>query len=555
MKKNKFIIILNILLYILFFVLIVNKSLSYLDVDFGWHLKIGEEVYLNKNIPTINHYNYIFPENDNFWVDHEWLSNLLIYIIYNNFGYLALTIFFALIFLTTIFLLNNFIIKNITKTSASSIYILVTELLLIKGVFPHSGIRVQEISWLFFLLFLIIIYYFEKRSLINKKNNWKILIWIVPILYLWSNLHASFLLGIAILFFYLLIKIIEKFVFQLKNKLIKKISIYFNFSKILKNKDLFIFGTFSLIASLSTLITPYGLKLFDFLFVYGKNTAYLKIIAEWLPPFIYPIMYWQLIYIAIIITVWITVWTSFFIIKKNNPHKNLLTPWNISLNLLFLILVLKSRRHFPLFFIASLPTLINILLIDFKNIARTKETKKNNIDILLKLFIVFTIIITITSISLKISFFKNPFTAFCHNYPCQAISFLKDNHNNYIEYNFFNSYKWGGYLIHEYPEKKLFIDGRLPQKTLKNHSYVEEYALFYSNNKNVIKEKLNEYDIKLILLSKDKPVKLNWFDKKIFNIKEENFKKTNTLIEYLDDSYDWKKIYEDNISLIYEKTF
>jgi hypothetical protein len=270
MKKNKFIIILNILLYILFFVLIVNKSLSYLDVDFGWHLKVGEEIYLNKTIPTINHYNYVFPENDNFWVDHEWLSNLLIYIIYNNFGYLALTIFFALIFLTTIFLLNNFIIKNITKTSASSIYILVTELLLIKGIFPHSGIRVQEISWLFFLLFLIIIYYFEKRSLINKKNNWKILIWIIPILYLWSNLHASFLLGIAILFFYLFIKIIEKFVFQLKNKLIKKISIYFNFSKILKNKDLFIFGTFSLIASLSTLITPYGLKLFDFLFVYGK---------------------------------------------------------------------------------------------------------------------------------------------------------------------------------------------------------------------------------------------------------------------------------------------
>lgn len=551
MKKNKFIIALNILLYVLFLVLIINKSLSYLDVDFGWHLKVGEEIYLNKNIPTINHYNYVFSEDDNFWVDHEWLSNLLIYLIYSNFGYFTLTIFFALIFLTTIFLLNNFIVKNITKTQSSSIYIIITELLLIRGVFPHSGIRVQEISWLFFLLFLIIIYYFEKRSSLNKKNNWKILIWIIPILYLWSNLHASFLLGIAILFFYLFIKIIEKFILILKNKFIKKISAHFNFSGILKNKDLFIFGIFSLIASLSALLTPYGLKLFDFLFVYGKNTAYLKIIEEWLPPFNYPIMYWQLLYTSIVVGVWL----SFLVIKKNNPHKSLLTPWNISLNLLFLILALKSKRHFPLFFIASLPTLINILFVEFKNITKIKKGKTNTLDVLLKFFIISTITTTMISISLKTSFLKNPFISFCSNYPCQAISFLKNNHNNYIEYNFFNSYKWGGYLIHEYPEKKLFIDGRLPQKTLKNHSYVEEYALFYGNNKNIIKEKLNEYNIKLILLSKDKPIKLNWFDKNIFNIKEENFKKTNTLIEYLDDSHDWKKIYEDNISLIYEKTF
>lgn len=544
MRKIKFTTILTILFYILFFVLMLENSLSYLDPDFGWHLKVGEEIYKSKEVPNINHYNYIFPDSDNFWVDHEWLSNLLTYLSHDTLGYFAINIIFALIFLSILIIINNFLIKNLNDNHKLILPLFIIEILTLKGIMPHSGVRIQEISWLFLLLVLIIIYYFEK-----KKNNWKILLWLIPLIYLWANLHASFLLGITILFFYLIVKITEKIILKYRNKFTNFITKIFNFENILEKKDLLIYFIIFLLSSLTTLLTPYGLKLFEFLYVYGNNTAYFKKIAEWLPQFSYPFMYWQLFYIGMTLSVWLLI---ILYNKEKGKYKKILTPWNCFLNLLFLILAIKSKRHFPLFFIISLPTLIYFINIDFKNLLNFVKTKNKLTDIFIKLFLIITIITVILSSSLKINFKTNAFMSFCNEYPCQAVNFLKNNQEKYNSYNLFNDYTWGGFLIYVYPEKKLFIDGRLPQKTLKNHSYIEEYYLFTSSEKEIIKNKIQEYDIKLFLLSKQKKIKIKFLDKLIFRLKESDFKNSALLI-FLENNPDWIKSYEDDISIIYEK--
>jgi hypothetical protein len=129
---------------------------------------------------------------------------------------------------------------------------------------------------------------------------------------------------------------------------------------------------------LTTLLTPYGLKLFDFLYVYGSSTAYLTKIVEWFSQFSYPFMYWQLLYISLAIAIWLLI----FITHKNN--KKILSPWNIALNLLFLILSLKSKRHFPFFFLVSLPTLIAFLYNDLKPLFEIKKINNKKIDIIIK---------------------------------------------------------------------------------------------------------------------------------------------------------------------------
>jgi hypothetical protein len=53
----------------------------------------------------------------------------------------------------------------------------VIEVLGLKAMMSHSGVRIQEISWLFLLKILIILYYFENRALLDKKRYWLILIW------------------------------------------------------------------------------------------------------------------------------------------------------------------------------------------------------------------------------------------------------------------------------------------------------------------------------------------------------------------------------------------
>jgi hypothetical protein len=148
---------------------------------------------------------------------------------------------------------------------------------------------------------------------------------------------------------------------------------------------------------------------------------------------------------------------------------------------------------------------------------------------------------------------EDPFTYFCDRYPCQALEFLQKD-KNLENARIFNEYSWGGYLIHQWPEKKLFIDGRLPQKKIKDHSYVEEYKLFFSEEK-TISELINEYQIELFLIgNQEKKIKINWIDKNIFGIKEEKVKDDkNNLINFLEKNDQFEKIYEDKVGLIYHK--
>lgn len=547
MKKNSFSKTISILFYILFFLLLLKNSYGYLDPDFGWHLKAGEEVYLTKQTPHINHYNYVFHERENYWVNHEWLSDYFVFIIYKQFGYLALNIIFALIIILTLYLLNQSITSQVKIKKL--IYLLFPlELLGLIAMSPHLGIRIQEISILFLLLIIIIIQNFEKRVKQHNKYNWLVLLWLIPIFFLWANLHAGFLLGIFLSFFYLTIKISERIIYNRpNNKLNKLITSFFNKKDLLSSKNLKDFFVISTIATITTLFTPYKLELFNFLTSY-KNNAYLKIIMEWLPQYYYPVSYWQMIYIGLIVAIIVSIFL------KSKDKKTNLDLWNISMVFLFLFLAIKSKRHFPLFFIVSLPFLISQIAEDIKNVYIRAKTKY---DKFIKIYIVIIFITVFGAIIIDIKWHKNPFEFFCQSYPCQAVKFLKEN-PEYLDYNIFNNYGWGGYLIYTYPEKKLFIDGRLPQKEINNHSYIEEYLSFFETDDNDnLSKKINEYNIRMFLLAKEKEEKISWLSKKLFFSKKEieskNKKEEDSLKIFLNDSENWIKLYEDGVSIIYVK--
>ncbi|MFH1677329.1 MAG: hypothetical protein ABH888_00780, partial [Patescibacteria group bacterium] len=104
-----------------------------------------------------------------------------------------------------------------------------------------------------------------------------------------------------------------------------------------------------------------------------------------------------------------------------------------------------------------------------------------------------------------------------------------------------------------YPEKKLFIDGRLPQYEFGEHTMLEEYFEFYDKNK--IQNKLKQHNIKLVLLDiKTRKFRLNWFEKYFLDFDEDEINEsanTNNLKDYLDNSNEWQIVYNDNISNIY----
>lgn len=528
MKKIKFITIFWPLFYLLLFIILLKGGFSYLDPDFGWHLQSGEEISQSGQVPRVNHYNYTYTGN---WVNHEWLSDWAAFKIYNAFGYEVLVSLFAALIVFVMILLNIFWYQKL-KTQYLFWLTAALQLLGVQAALPHFGVRMQELALLFVLLVLIIIFIYQ------KKRNWRWLFLFPPMLFIWSCLHASFLLGFFLLFAWLGIKIGERLVYdtRLAWRPAAWFYQYIESEKILTWQQIVLFFLFSALSLAATFFTPYQFELYSFLSGY-QNTAYLSLIQEWLPQHSFPLHYNQLVYLALGATALI------FYFYERLRKKMALDWWQVFLVVLFLFLSWQSRRHFPLFLIVSFGLLLEVYSDFFKDI---KLAYRN----WLKGLVITCLILLIVAKTLTITPASNPFHYFCQEYPCQAVDFLKNN-PFYHEYNIFNKYSWGGFLIRVWPEKKIFIDGRLPQVKFAGQTFVEEYFDFFQEDTDVA-AKLKSYDIRLVLITAtDKPLELKRWEKIFFNIKNEDLLTKNFLRDYLDSNQAWELIYSDNVANIY----
>ncbi|MCU0679701.1 MAG: hypothetical protein MUF50_00085 [Planctomycetes bacterium] len=519
-----------ILGYILFFLLFLKNSYSYLNPDLGWHLKDGQEIWLTKEVPRFDHFDYTIMGGR--WVDHEWLSNLLTYLTFNYFGYPTVNIFFSLLVIIVFALLHREIRK---ENSKADFFILPFFIIGYFAIGSFMGVRMQEFTFLFLTLLLLILKKYELACSNKKKNYFFILFWLLPLFWLWAMLHGGFLFGGFVLGFWLIIKTVENILRYHNFKLLN----YSENNTYLSLKQIKVVLFFALGVFLVTLLTPYNIELYKFLLNYRDN-YYQSHISEWLSQSNYPFHYWGLLYLGLFLSGLVT---YFYAYKKIGT-----SWWRLGLTLILLIMSFKSRRHVPLFFVASLPLTIHYYysLFEIKKIVFNKY-----VSLFLKTTVIITVIFLITCVIPKINLFKDPFTNFCQSFPCAAIQFLKD-HPEYNEKRIFNNYGWGGFMIWTYPERKLFIDGRLPQYPINGTTFLREYYNFF--DKDLVESKLNQYNIGLIMIEKNSNFKFNWFERFFFEIKDNDLiPKENSIITHLNNSGKWRIIYEDKISIIYLK--
>jgi len=520
------------LFYIFIFSLLLNNSLGYLDPDLGWHLKVGEDIVREGQVPHLNYYNYTLEGKT--WVDHEWLLNVITFWLYNNFSNIGLNIFFALIIIAALLVLH-LSLKNGNSDHPGNV--LLTVVFLILGVLamsPHLGVRMQEIAPLSLVLLYAIL------SNFNNKRNYRVLFWLIPLFYFWASAHASFLIGLFILGFWLGIKILEIILIAYWPN--SRFTALFQIDPLLTKKQIFTFLIFIGLSLAATLVTPYGLNLYEFLWTY-TDTYFMTHIAEWLPSWYLPLAYWQLIFLSLALASVIL----FFLDK--NVRKKKISLWELSLLLFFLVLSFKSKRHFPLFFISAFPLIIKNFgkIFDLNH----KEDFFKYPSRLVCAFMILSLVTVPVSILMKINFASNPFGRFCGDYPCGAVAYFK-SHPEYDRLNIFNEYAWGGYLIWTLPQRKIFIDGRLPIFPVAGHSFLEEYMEFFKRD--YLPGILDKYNIRLVLIrNKEKEYNFNYWEKKFFSLKEEGGGSRNELAEYLKSSSQWKIIYQDDTSIVFLK--
>ena len=303
---------------------------------------------------------------------------------------------------------------------------------------------------------------------------------LLPLIFLvWANLHGGFIIGLISLFIYVLSKTISE-----RKILTKEVSVL-------------------ILSILVTLINPYQFKLWQEIWKSATDPALRTVIEEWFPLLFAPqplTIIWSLIFI-------------YFFIK----YKSGLSLFEKILYPILFLAAVSSGRNMPFFILATMPFSI------------TFSQKYRKILIILFYLFLATFLLSVAQIF-------SPAKIDSVNYPAAAISFLKKQQ---IEGEIFAPYSWGGYLIWQYPQKKVFIDGRMPswrQDFIKGES---EYALGeyldVLKNKYQLEEVFNKYKIGLVLWS--------------ISSRE---KYTEEFTKNLPRS-GWKKIYEDEVAVIYER--
>lgn len=483
------------LVFVFICILFFLKSFYFLDPDFGWHLRMGELI-LKSGIPATDPFSYTMPSFP--FVDHEWGSNILFYLLFRVLGWLGLSIIISFIAILSIIISFKLKLKNFFSLP----FLLAGSSLVI-----FTGIRPQVITWIFFSILITIF--------LEKKYFEKLRLFLPLFFLLWANLHAGFALGIFTYFLFLALKMYKE------------------------QKVHFIDLTLFIFSVLATLINPYGIKLWGEVYMQMSDSSLRWIIEEWKPLFFsfYPPL---LLFLAISFFFLIRFRKSFGIFEK-------------TLYFSLLIAGLSSIRHMALWTIVALPIFSKSLFLfnqEAKKIKYGQERFK-------KAYIFFMLLVFIATLVSIFSTRKNPLIQSEEDfYPKKAVSFLKANPS---PGQVFSEYTWAGYLIWKYPEKKVFIDGRMPSwrwntETTGESKYIfKEYRDLLSG-KTRINDVAKKYNIDTVLFPAEVKKEKSFVDRlsEWFEAKSNKEEKRENIYSQLKKD-GWKVVYKDDTAVIYRK--
>ncbi|GIV96192.1 MAG: hypothetical protein KatS3mg057_0849 [Herpetosiphonaceae bacterium] len=155
--------------------------------DFWWHLKFGQVIAQTGAIPTAD--SFSFTRAGEPFFDQSWLSQLVLYWLYNLGGVELIILIQAAVIATTYGLLLLLAIRRTGRVRLSTVLLL---LAIVPISFDNWLVRPQSYTLPLFVAFLFI--------LTSYRLGWGRRLWLLPLLMVvWVNLHGSFVLGLALI--------------------------------------------------------------------------------------------------------------------------------------------------------------------------------------------------------------------------------------------------------------------------------------------------------------------------------------------------------------------
>lgn len=460
------------------------KGYIVLDPDFGWHLRTGQIIF-QEGITTKDHFSFSMPDHE--FINHEWLVDVAIALLFPFLGNLGISFLFAVIAALALI---------IATLGEEKRFAPLPLLLTATSILSYGGIRPQVVSWFFFSVVLVL----YRSSSYSKKFA------LLPVIFLlWANTHAGFALGLGIISLYVITNSVRK--------------------KRLALQELVLLITCVLI----TLINPYGIKLWELVIIHA-TTPSLSVLGEWAP----------LYQTSLVLVSWATLAIGSLLVWLQRQHLQL--QEKILLPVL-LIAAISASRNLPLFLIFLLPLIIRSITLFYARAKKIPYGTKRFTIFFNTLSVVFYVLIAAQLLSLWVSFIAKSEKEY---YPQQAVMYLQQQTETK---RIFTDLGWGGYVIWKYPKAKVFIDGRMvtwvskKNGTSKSENAFEEYRSIITR-KRPFQPLLQTYSIDTVLLPRKEIEKMQ-------KLEPNGGQGLLPTLDHQLTSSGWKEIYKDPVSLIY----
>lgn len=417
------------------------------SADLWWHLAGGRYILENGLIPRTDPFSYTAFGQP--WMNHEWLSQVIFYLVF-RLGGLSLLVGFKSLIIT----LTAWVVFRLGwKVSGSPVLAaLVTFLsLLCARTTPFFDVRPYIFSYLFSAIFLSCLERFSRE----KKSFFVFLL--IPLTILWANLHAAFPLGLALAAIYLVAALLRGDWAGVR-----------------------VLSAVLLGATLASGLTPYGFQPLLYPLSFLKADTFRAALSDWTPP--------DLLGRESAFGIFLCLELLFVLFSL----KTLRAEEALILGLMGL-LGMSAVRHVFLACLLSAPILAG-LLGPFWRRARERFPLRRA-DTPLWGAVIFLAIaggaFIIRDTDWEGMLMERQL------FPVEAVGFLNANP---LPGRLFAPYEWGGYLIWKlYPKQKVFIDGRAsslyPEKIYRD-------ALSAMWGDPGWKRILNEYHIGFVLCNK-----------------------------------------------------
>lgn len=450
--KNLF----GILLFLGIFIMTLRPAL---DPDLWWHLRTGEWI-LAHGIPQQDPFSHVASGLP--WITHEWLSEVLLQLAYQAGGLRLLVLLFSGM-LTGAYLLVYKACPADSRPYAAGFALILAAL----ASAPLWGVRPQMIT---LFLFCVFFFFLERFRVSGRPQE---LLPLPFLMVLWANLHAGYLVGLALLGTYALSLLLKR------QPGIPRLSVRVD------RAAAWLLATLGG-CILATLLNPSGYRILLYPFETLSSQSMMAFIHEWFSPDFHRLEWLPLAVLLLATAV------AGYLGRQEVPGVHLLLLVGGGLA------GLRSMRHVPLFSVLAVPLLARQVrgLAGLRLVSRPVTRTVSSINLLVLVLVILAGGLQISSIT------QRQTESIQELYPAQAVDWINANQP---QGRLYNTYRWGGYLLWRlYPEYQVFIDGRAD---VYGDGLIAEYLDIYSVQPGWEAE-LTARDVRMVLIEPGEPLAL-----------------------------------------------